>query len=163
MTLTYDRLGYLAVLLLGLGALWMTFGFPAESAIFPRIVAGVLAAMGGLHLLSTFVAQMGRKEEAVGDDGSGGYQLERGAAFFDSPARFAIIFVLSVAYCVGIAAAGYYTSTLLFIPVSLIVLGYRKPVAVVLATAGYVVVTWLVISVLFGRPLPPERILQLFG
>lgn len=162
MTLTYDRLGYMAMLLLGLGALLIALGFPPESAIFPQIVSGVLAVMGGMHLLSTFVTRTGGTG-AGGDDSSGGYQLERSAAFFDSPLRFAIIFALSVAYCVGIAAIGYYTSTALFIPISLLMLGYRKPVAVALATLGYVLGTWLLISVLFGRPLPPERILQLFG
>lgn len=167
MTRTYDRVGYLAVLLLGVGAFWMTLDFSPESAIFPQLVAGVLAVMGALHLAGTYV----RRPVAVAasepipddDDASGGYQLEASDGFFDSPLRFGIIFIASLAYCIGIAVIGYYTATLVFVPLSLIALGYRKPLGLILATGGYILVTWLVITVLFSRILPAERLLQIFG
>lgn len=161
MPLITDRFGHLAVMLLGLAAMVLTIGFVPESAIFPRIVAGIIAAMGGLHLLGSFLRPPPADE--LIEDASGGYQLDSSAGLFDSPARFAIIFVFSVAYCISIAAIGYYTATLIFIPLSLLALGYRSPVGLVAATLGFIAVTWLVIGVLFSRVLPPERILQLFG
>jgi hypothetical protein len=162
MTRTYDRVGHLAVLLIGLGAFWLTLDFAPQSAIFPQLVSGVLAVMGALQLAASF-ARKPAAEAADTDDMSGGYQLDASTGFFDSPIRFGIIFTMSLAYCIGIAAIGYYTATLIFVPVSLLALGYRKPAGILLATVGYVLVTWLIITVLFSRVLPSERILQIFG
>ncbi|MDB5541714.1 MAG: hypothetical protein JWQ89_3441 [Devosia sp.] len=162
MTRTYDRIGYVAVLLLGLGAFWLTLDFAPESAIFPQLVSGVLAAMGALHLVGSFLGGPATVPEPE-DDASGGYQLDASEGFFDSPVRFGIIFTASLAYCIGIAVIGYYTATLIFVPVALVALGYRKPMGIFFATVGYVLVTWLVITVIFSRVLPSERILQLFG
>lgn len=161
---TTDRVGYLAVLLIGLAAMGMTFEFSPESAIFPRLVSGVLVALGGWHLLASYLQPAGPRSSAgADDDASDGYQLEASAGFFDSPLRFGIICLASLAYCIGIAHIGYYTATAIFVPVSLLALGYRSPVGIALATAGYVFSTWLVITVLFSRPLPAERLLQIFG
>lgn len=156
-----DRLGYLGFLVVGLTAFWMALDFSFESSIFPRMIAGLMAVIAGLHLLASFrPSDAGAK---AGDDAADGYQLESsGGGFFDDPRRFAIIFGLSLVYCLSIGVVGYYTSTIVFVPVAALALGFRNLPIIALSTAIYVAVTYLVINVAFSRVLPPELPLQFF-
>ena len=50
--------------------------------------------------------------------------------------------------------AGYYAAVAVWLPAFLLVAGYRRPVGIVLATAGFVGFAWLVFQTLLGVRLP---------
>lgn len=50
--------------------------------------------------------------------------------------------------------AGYYAAVAVWLPAFLLVAGYRKPVGIVVTTAGFIAFAWLVFQTLLGVRLP---------
>ncbi|MCF3933831.1 tripartite tricarboxylate transporter TctB family protein [Acuticoccus sp. M5D2P5] len=125
-------------------------GYRGASSYMPLAVTGIAAVLGLVWA------------------GQSAFALARGAGgTMQFPAalvgRFIIIVAAAVAYVYGIAHIGYFTSTIIMVPVLSTAIGYRNFVVTVLATIGFCAVLYAVFRLLLSVPLPPEAILNLLG
>lgn len=142
-----DRIGALIVFVFCAGAWSMLDSMPPEAAFFPRLILGLAFGLGVLWVASTFLA----KRPAV----EGGSE-STAQGFFTNPKNFAVFTACLVAYIALIDLVGYFTSTALFILTASFALGFRKPLAVIGSTAGFVLFIYVVFVLIFQRPLPIE-------
>jgi putative tricarboxylic transport membrane protein len=78
--------------------------------------------------------------------------------------RKLILFVAAVlVYVIAIPRVGYFTSTLLFVPLVALFLGYRSKITLAAAPIAFVLVLHLLFARLLRIPLPDEIVLQLVG
>ena len=77
--------------------------------------------------------------------------------------RFALIVASGAAYVAGFIWIGFFTSSLILLPVVSVALGYRSWRVIALTTIGFCAVLYIVFRALLGVPLPPEFLLTLFG
>jgi hypothetical protein len=165
-----DRVGYLFVIAIGVGAFVLSRGFSPESAMFPSIVSAAIVFFGAALLVSSFrqsIAADGAQASTgsiapAEDTGLVDEAPHEPSGFFISPWRFAIIFALSVAYSIGVGTLGYYLATALLIPAASISLGLKNPRLILATTVAYVVAVYLLFAVLLRTPLTPELIFELF-
>lgn len=145
--LNKDRIGALVVLVCCTLAWSMLDTMPAEAALFPRMIismAFVLSAIWGISSL--------RPRAKAAASGTG----EVPEGFMENPRNFAIFAACLAAYIVLIDTIGYFTSSALFVIVTSFLLGFRRPLTVVVSAAGFVLFIYLVFVVIFNRPLPVE-------
>ena len=140
-----------ALVILGLSVLGLvdTTGFPRASAYLPTAVLGLACALSLAWVVQSVLA----------------IRRERPTLRLD-PARtrrLLTLAALSLLYAVAIVGIGFFTSTMLFIPLSALLLGYRNAGGLVIATAAFAVLLYTVFGLLLRTPLPPELILRLVG
>ena len=134
--------GFLVLLIAG----WISLsGIPAQARLFPRMIIGFTAfvtmAMG---LRALWALKTG--------DGDPAWRM------FENVSRWAIAVVALPLYVLGVATIGYFTATLIFIPVLAIALGYRRPLVAIAIALVFDVAIYAVFISLFGRRLPADII-----
>lgn len=77
--------------------------------------------------------------------------------------RFGLIVLAGVLYLLGFAWIGFFTSTLIVVPVLAAALGYRNWTVLIPTTLGFVILLYGVFRLLLSVPLPREAILALMG
>ena len=77
--------------------------------------------------------------------------------------RFGLIVLAGFLYLLGFAWLGFFTSTLIVVPVLAALLGYRNWKVLLVTTIGFVILLYGVFRLLLSVPLPPEAILTLMG
>jgi putative tricarboxylic transport membrane protein len=148
-----------ALLLMGLAGFgWQqTQGLSAEAAMFPRLALGTLAALSAAYLLRTLVyAGIG-----LGNSKKEARELKEEESFFVNPYRFFVCLTLIIAYIAVFPTIGYFTATLIFIPLFVFGIGAGRPVAAIASSLGFVVFTYIVFVVLLRRHLPNDFIIDL--
>lgn len=143
----HDRIGAAALFVLCLLAWSRSARFPDDAIVFPRIVIALLAVLSVAMLAKTFLGS--------------GVATERRRFFIDGR-RFGLTALAILAYVVAVSVLGYFTATIVFLPLMALGLGYRRPFPLALMAAFFCGAVFLVFVVMFERPLPPERILQVF-
>lgn len=144
---TDDVLAALALIALSLAALLYIAGVPARAAMFPRLVAGALLGLSVLYLAREVLRRSAEPREA----------------FFHHAPRFVLALAIVVTYALTFPQLGYFTTTIVFIPVFAAAIGMRRYLLTLTATAGFSAVVYLVFVVLLNRRLPPERLLDLLA
>jgi len=76
---------------------------------------------------------------------------------------FAMIVFGGILYLLGFAWIGFFTSTIIVVPVLAAVLGYRNWTVLIFTTLGFVILLYGVFRLLLSVPLPREAIFVLFG
>jgi putative tricarboxylic transport membrane protein len=71
-----------------------------------------------------------------------------------APVRFWGVLTLLVAYSASLSLIGFYPASALFLPLTMALLGAKKPLPVVLTTAGVLLFVYLVFVKLLEVPLP---------
>lgn len=142
---TDDVLAALALIAVSLAALLYIAGLPARAAMFPRLAAGALLGLSVLYLVREILRR----------------SAEPRAAFFHHAPRFVVALALVVAYALTFPQVGYFTTTIVFIPVFAAAIGMRRYLLTLAATVGASAVIYLVFVVFLNRRLPPERLLDL--
>jgi len=126
---------------------WQTLELPAASAIFPQMV---LAGASILSIVMTVQGTLkGRPDDAP-------------LRFFKNRRRFLIALGMTGLYVAGINTIGFYTSTAILVPAVSVVFGYRKPLTIAIATAGFIAGMALIFGAAMNYQFPPELLLQLF-
>ncbi len=77
--------------------------------------------------------------------------------------RFGLILGAGMIYLAGFVWIGFFTSTLILVPVMSLALGYRNLVVIALTTLGFVILLYAVFRLLLAVPLPREALLSVFG
>ncbi|MEQ9125268.1 MAG: tripartite tricarboxylate transporter TctB family protein [Alphaproteobacteria bacterium] len=135
-----------ALALLALAAVaWLSaVTFAAEARVFPRLVAGVMAALALVMLGRSFFMN----------------SEERRRQFFKHFPTFMLCLGLILGYVYTTSLLGYFTASAIFVPAFALLLGLRRPVVIVASTLGFLLVTHLVFVEAFERPLPVEFFLR---
>lgn len=77
--------------------------------------------------------------------------------------RLIIIAALSLVYVLMIPVLGFFSATVLFIPITAFWLGLRNLKVIALATVGFTGLLYVTFNMVLNTPLPPELIGQLAG
>jgi hypothetical protein len=112
----------------------------AEARMFPRLVLLALAALGLLLFLRGLRAGPEAAETPV----------------ISALPAFAAFLGATAVYGVAVGWIGFFTASLVYIPVVARLIGLRALWLNALVTAVFLLVTWLVFVGLFARPLPAE-------
>lgn len=75
--------------------------------------------------------------------------------------RFAIFVSIAILYALGFYLVGFYTSTLLMIPITAGLLGFRRWKVTIGTAFVYLIILNVVFNLLLKTPLPPELIFRL--
>lgn len=119
-----------------------TAGFPEVTQGSTAMYVRFLAVALGLLCLIELGLNMRKKRKAAG------------LKITDGPARFWSLLILMVLYAIGLEPLGFYLASALFLPVTMVVLGGRRPWSILLATAGVLIFVYLVFALILGVPLP---------
>jgi putative tricarboxylic transport membrane protein len=137
----------IALAVAGLAAVGLvhSLGFPRQSAYLPVAVTGLACVLS----LAWAVQALRRKpRQSLG--------IER-----DHVRRFAIMVGTGTAYAIMVGGIGFFTATLLFIPLTGWTLGLRRPIPLLVAAGTFTFGIYLIFGLLLQRPLPRERLLEL--
>lgn len=77
--------------------------------------------------------------------------------------RFALVVAATVLYVLAVTHVGFFTSTLVMVPLFAFAIGYRNLKVALAATAGFCVVLYGVFRLLLKIPLPQEVLLRGLG
>ena len=137
------ELAFAAALMAAAGAVgWVASGYPAESAAFPQVLAGLLAVLAAL----IFVRELARRRRGAALAGS----------LFIHPGRFAAGTAALVAYVAAVEWFGYLVPSFALGTLLPLVAGYRRLGMSAAATLAALVFIVAVFVVLLERPLPPD-------
>ncbi|HWA17746.1 MAG TPA: tripartite tricarboxylate transporter TctB family protein [Devosia sp.] len=153
-----ERLGALALFLLGAAAFLIAGEYSFDAQIFPRLICVVMmiCAIGlGLRSLSPERVAAKLKESEASPD----YPVDE-----EGPPRILYAgLVLVVAYVAGVRWLGFATATTIFIPATALAFGLRDWKWIVFGTAVFVGLTTYLFVYVFRTPLPRELPLVLLG
>ena len=139
----------LAVLTLAAIGLVEATAFPRASAYLPVAVLGLTCALSVVWAVQS-VIEIRRERPTLTVDPA-------------EARRLVALALLSPLYALAMATMGFFTSTILFLPLAAVALGYRNWRAIALATVAFVGLLYAVFGLLLKTPLPAERLLQLGG
>jgi putative tricarboxylic transport membrane protein len=142
----HDRIAGILIFATGAFLFNDTLDFPEESAHFPRMILGLWMVLSGWMVLRSFVVADWRNME---------YE-----AFFIHTGRFILAVTMMALYIFAIDEIGYYTTTLIYIPVMAWLLGYRSKTVIIASTTIYLGIVLVVFDILFERELPEEFFMQ---
>lgn len=112
----------------------------AEAQMYPRLVLGIMGIMAVLLFVRGLRMGPRRAAEPV----------------VTSWLAFAAFLVPTVLYAVAVGRVGFFTSSIVYIPLVAFLIGLRQHWLNALVTILFLLATWLVFVALFARPLPRE-------
>lgn len=134
-----DILLGLLFLVLGLAVVWQASSYSGASGTYPLVLGLAIAVVGALISLRATLARHSVSRELV-----------------QQPLHFALACVACIAYVALVVPLGFYTASallMLFLP---LVLGFRKPLYLILLAAGFIALVYIVFSIVLEKPLPAE-------
>ena len=146
-----DRIAGVVVLLLIIGGFVHIDHLASGAAMFPRMILGLAALLTTLWLISTFVSS---RKDAAGAEADG--KATETKPFMDNPRNLGVFIALIVGYLTLIDIIGYFTSTVIFMIVSALALGFRRTRYLAVGIVLFVAFVHFVFVILFNRPLPVE-------
>lgn len=153
MSLMQDRLSALAPLALGGYMFWKSASFSEAGRIFPRLIAGLLILAALVIIARSF---LGRAVE-------GEHQQQAMTGEVSSWFDLYQVMGLTLVYVLAIPYAGFYLATLVFIPVTTVLSGLRRPGVIAATTIGFLLVIWVLARHVFYVPLPAGVLLPRLG
>jgi putative tricarboxylic transport membrane protein len=138
----HDRIAGILIFVIGALLYYTTLSFPPESAMFPRVILTLWLVLSGWMTVRSFV---------VADWRDMAYE-----PFCIHAGRLALAVATMVLYIFAIDWIGYYTTTVIYIPLMAWLLGYRNKTVLAAATVIYLGIVLGVFDILFERQLPKE-------
>ena len=114
---------------------------PFQAALFPRVVLSATILLSVLLIINTY------RESAVTEKLWDGRVEIRNFLFFS---------LVSFGYLILLPVLGFFSSSVLFLPLSSWLLGFRKPRLLAGGTIGFVVLVYVIFVLVFDHPLPEE-------
>lgn len=111
-----------------------------EAQMFPRAVLVLVYVLAALLALRTLSAR----------------KAQRASAIFISFPAFALFIVTSLIYVASVSNAGFFSASVIYMPIVAYLLGLRRHVFNLAVTIIFLVAAYAIFVVLFSRPLPPE-------
>lgn len=131
---------------LGIAAAWMATSYSGAGGTYPMVLGIILTLLGGTVALRA--VRKGSNEARV---------------LVDAPVKMITAVFIAAIYVALVVPLGFYTSSFLLMLVLPIALGFRQGVYALIVTLVFMVVVYLVFSVLLEKPLPKEALAPLFG
>ncbi|PIE56349.1 MAG: hypothetical protein CSA34_04505 [Desulfobulbus propionicus] len=131
-------------------ALYMsTSKFPEVTQNSTALYIRFLATFLGIFSLIELLLKM-RKSQAGKDQ-----ETMRVTA---APGKFTALLLLMFIYAMLLEPLGFYLASALFLPLTMYILGSRKPLAIALTSGGVLLFVFLVFAKLLGVPLPESTL-----
>jgi len=140
-----------------LAAFLLAGTFGGGSGIFPQIISSVMMVASAILFVRAFVRLPTEADVIDEEISSDDRRLTK-----DEVVRVSIAIVLTTAYIALIVPLGFYTASLLYIPISAYALGQRQHVLIWVATLIYIGAGSYLFTQVFFTPLPRELIFRLF-
>lgn len=137
-----DGLTGLVCLAGGLAFFLLSAPLPEQSQTFPRAAALLVIIPSVLLIIR---ALRGRQAEAP---------ATRRTGFTAEDRRVGAVIVASIVYAASLKFLGFFVASAIFIPACAWFLGMRRPVPLVLTTAGFLVVMYWLFRIALRVPLP---------
>ena len=131
------RIASAGVIAIAVYAYYLTLGYPWGAAILPRILLVLLILCAG-----------GLLYRGPGPDGVGQTMGMKNGG------RVLLGSVLCIGYVLGIHGLGYYLASFLFVIVLALVLRYRKPLYIAIASIGYPLAIYAIFEMMLKIPMP---------
>lgn len=131
---------------LGIAAAWWATAYKGAGGIYPMVLGILLALLG---LLVAFRAT--------------GKASNIQSTLVDAPINLAITVAAGVFYVALVVPLGFYTASLLLMLGLPLALGFRRFPYTLIVGFVFVVIVYIVFSVLLEKPLPREWFLTAFG
>lgn len=151
---TRDFFSALAVLVFGVAAFVMALGY-GDAGKVPRLVSGIMVAAAFLMLLRSVLSPPAMLDTASAEEPSDFRRLTP-----EEAARTAIAIVLTLAYILAVKPVGFYTASIIYIPLSAYTLGLRNHLAIWIGTVLFLGFSYYLFRIVFRTPLPEEAILR---
>ena len=144
--LTKDTYLAIAIVVFSIVVLLGTLSYPYQSAYFPRFI---LILLGGLGC-ALFVKEIKKKKPPTSE------KNEDRAPFFQNPAfiKVSLMIVYSVVYMLAISYIGFFSTTIVAIPIMIWLLGVRKPSTIIISTGIVVFFIYLIFDIFLRVPFP---------
>lgn len=126
--------------LLALAGVWYALSLGEGPRVFPLLVLTPALVIGPLIMVR------GQRKLARGD----------APAFFASRLRFFQLLTMMVLFILGVQYLGFFTTTVVMVPLTAWTLGYRNLKVIVITTAVFLAFIYGLFIQIFSRPLPPE-------
>jgi len=143
-----DTVAAVGLLCLAAAAWWQTESLPDAAAMFPRLAIALLAVLALIYLLRSLL-QNWRREES--------------RPFFVHVWRFIAALVLIGIYVTVFPRVGYFTTTLVFIPVFVLAMGMRRLSMIAVTTVTFTASTYVLFVILLRRHLPDDLLIGLLS
>ncbi|MEP3333517.1 tripartite tricarboxylate transporter TctB family protein [Sedimentitalea sp.] len=131
---------------LGIAAAWMATSYSGAGGIYPMVLGIVLTLLGGTVSLKAVRA---------------GSTAER--TLIDAPSKMITAVIIAVIYVALVVPLGFYTSSFLLMLALPVALGFRQVIYALIVALVFMLVVFLVFSVLLEKPLPREALSPVFG
>lgn len=124
---------------LGLTIAILARSYSGASGLYPSVLGGIMALIGGLIAIRSFVS---------------GNQTVRVLA--PEPAKLILSASACIVYASLVMPLGFYTASVLLMLLLPFVLGFRQPIYLGLMTLGFMCLIYVVFTILLEKPLPAE-------
>ena len=138
----HDRIAGLVIFAVCVLFYHNTLEYPGETAQFPRGMLIIMLALSGWMILRSFIFADWRKME---------YE-----DFFIHGGRFTLAVATMAGYIFAINTIGYYSTSIIYIPVMALLLGFRNKIMIIASTVFYLFIILVVFDIFFERQLPKE-------
>lgn len=125
-------------------------GYRGGSGMMPRMVLFLALALTAIWIIQNILRLRRNTELPV--------RFNQVAAW-----RFVTLFGGTAIAVLGISTLGYFTSAAVILPAIAVMIGYRRPLPIIIGTVAFVAVLFSVFHLLLNIPLPPEAILSIGG
>lgn len=136
----------LAITIISSLLLITSFTYPPKSSQFPRFLCGLMLLLSILILLRALRSRA-KAEESTEKEG-------RAGSFLDKIKVPVMIFLVTIAYVVGIMYIGYFVSSVIFLIGTMSIFGKEKFLTKIIMTAGFLIVVYALFVSFLGLRLP---------
>lgn len=143
-----DLVGGIAGVSLGLFAFWVSWNMPADVVMkigpgfFPAILSGLLVLFSGSLIAKALLSRVRASEDTPRITAEGRW-------------RGALTLVATVAFVAVIESLGFIPTAITFLTFMMLVMGKRKPLAILVFPTLVTVGIWLVFEKLLHLSMPP--------
>lgn len=131
---------------LGIAAAWMATSYKGAGGTYPMVLGIILALLGATVALRA--VRTASSAERI---------------LIDAPSKMITAVTIAVIYVALVVLLGFYTSSFLLMLALPFALGFRQWVYALIVALMFMVIVYLVFSVLLEKPLPREALGPLFG
>ena len=124
---------------LGLAAAWIATSYSGAGGIYP-IVLSLTMAFIGLIITSRAVRKISDVPREL----------------MDAPSKLFLTLAACALYVAMVTVLGFYTASVLLLLLLPVLLGFRRPLYLVLTVFIFMITVWVLFSVVLEKPLPAE-------
>ncbi len=141
-----DIIGSILVLIICVAYMNMNMAYPAQAQTFPRAVIIFTAIVAALWLVNAVKKYLSAKAAGATESGS--------IALSEMNKTIIVVLLELLLYVIVVNRLGYFTSTFLYLLITMYTLGYRNKLVLVVLPIAFVAVVGIVFGKLLYIPLP---------